>query len=312
MRCLIADIMHESLFPMLDNLGLEWKYAPDITRDALRSELSETDFLIIRSKTRVDADLLGSGQRLKAVARAGAGIDNLDTDVLEQRNILVINAPEGNENAVGEHCLGMLLALMNNFIRADRQVRQGTWDREGNRGYELAGMTVGLIGYGHMGMSFARKLSGMSCNVLAYDKYKVNYSDKFCIPSGMDRICAEADVLSLHIPLTDETRLMVDDDFFNRFEKPIYFINAARGEIVRLSAVLKALKAGKLRGAALDVLENEKFGTLNETQQNTLKSLGERDDVLFTPHIGGWTFESYVRINEVLTSKLANIIRQLS
>ena len=161
-------------------------------------------------------------------------------------------------------------------------------------------------------MSFARKLSGMSCNVLAYDKYKDNYSDKYGIASGMDRICAEADVLSLHIPLTDETRLMVDDDFFNRFRKPLFFVNAARGEIVRLSAVLKGLEDGKIRGAALDLLENEKFATLTEDQKEVLNKLSARDDVLFTPHVGGWTFESYVRINEVLTSKLAGIIRQLS
>jgi len=312
MNCLIADSMHESLFPMLDSLGLAWTYRPGIRRDEMREELKETDVLIIRSKTRIDEDLIRNVPRLKAVARAGAGIDNLDIDYLEKRGIHIVNAPEGNQNAVGEHCLGMLLAVMNNFIRADRQVRNGIWDREGNRGYELGGLTVGLIGYGHMGMCFARKLSGMECNVLAFDKYKDNYGDRFCTPSGMERIFAEADVLSLHVPLTDETRFMVDDAFIAQFARPIYFINAARGEIARLSAIRNALESGKLRGAALDVLENEKPDTLTDAQQEVMQALRKRDDILFTPHVGGWTFESYVRINEVLTAKLADFIRQLS
>ena len=206
----------------------------------------------------------------------------------------------------------MLLALMNNFIRSDRQVRQEVWDREGNRGYELAGMTVGIIGYGNMGMSFARKVSCLECNVLAYDKYKACYGDKFAVMSGMDRIFEEADVLSLHIPLTAETRFLVDDDLLSRFKKPIYLINTARGEIVSLSAVLDGLESGRLRGAALDVLENEKLSTMTGEQRTVFAALAKRDDVIFTPHVGGWTFESYVRINEVLTAKLADTIRLLS
>jgi D-3-phosphoglycerate dehydrogenase len=297
---------------MLEAIGVSWTYHPDIVREDLKRDLADVEVLIIRSKTRVDADLLDQAPYLKVVARAGAGIDNLDIGAIEERGIHIINAPEGNQNAVGEHCLGMLLSLMNNFIRADRQVKEGIWDREGNRGAELAGKTVALIGYGHMGTSFARKLYSMECKVLAYDKYKDNYTDKFCTQSGMDRIYEEADILSLHVPLTEETRFMIDDTFFPRFEKPIYFINAARGEIVLLSAVLKGLEEGYLRGAGLDVLENEKFKTLTTTQAEVVKDLSARDDVMFTPHVGGWTFESYVRINEVLTSKLADFIRQLS
>ncbi|MCA6073830.1 NAD(P)-dependent oxidoreductase [Fulvivirga sedimenti] len=310
--CLVADTMHESLFPMLEGLGIQYHYNPEIRRDEIKAMLPELDGIIIRSKTRIDADLLAGSGRLKFVARAGAGIDNLDEEVLKQRGIEIINAPEGNRNAVGEQTLGMLLALMNNLMKADREVRGFTWDREGNRGYELAGKTVGIIGYGNMGMTFARKLSGMECNVLAYDKYKENYADRFCTISGMDRIFEEADVVSLHIPLTEETNGMVNDVFLDSFVKPVYLLNTARGEIVSLSAVLNGLQTGKLRGAALDVLENEKLNTLTREQKETLEALARRDDVLLSPHVGGWTFESYVRINEVLTAKLAEILPGLS
>ncbi len=310
--CLVADTMHESLFPMLDSLGVRYWYKPEISRNEIKAMLSELDGIIIRSKTRVDAELLEGSDRLKFVARAGAGIDNLDEGVLRERGIHIINAPEGNRNAVGEHTLGMLLMLLNNLARANREVRQMIWDREGNRGHELAGKTVAIIGYGNMGMMFARKLSGMECNVLAYDKYKPNYADRYCTISGMDRILKEADILSLHIPLTGETRGIVADEFIASFSKPIYLLNTARGEIVCLSSVLKGLKSGKIIGAALDVLENEKLKTLSDEQEKVFRELTERDDVLLSPHVGGWTFESYVRINEVLTSKLANLLPLLS
>jgi D-3-phosphoglycerate dehydrogenase len=200
----------------------------------------------------------------------------------------------------------MLLSLLNNLRKSDREVRSFTWDREGNRGHELQGKTVGLIGYGNMGMSFARKLSGMSCKVLAFDKYKTNYSDKFAIASGMDRIFAEAEILSLHVPLTEETRFMIDVDFFKKFKHPIYFINTARGGIVRLVALAEAFRRGLLVGAGLDVMENEKLATFTDEQRKAFDFLASRDDVLFSPHVGGWTFESYVRINEVLVSKLVH------
>lgn len=305
MKILVADVMHESLFAMLDAAGFEAESAPFISRDELRTKLSEYDGLILRSKTRVDHDLLGDAPRVRIIARAGAGIDNLDEAFLNEKKIHIVNAPEGNRNAVGEHCLGMLLSLMNHLRQADTEVRQETWDREGNRGHELQGKTVGLIGYGNMGMSFARKLSGMSCKVLAYDKYKKHYSDKFALASGMDRIFDEADIISLHVPLTEETRFMIDEEFFAKFSRPIYFLNSARGEIVRLSALAASLKRGLLVGAGLDVLENEKLQTLTAEQEKAFRYLTKRNDVLFTPHVGGWSFESYVRINEVLVSKLA-------
>ena len=306
MKILVADIMHHSLYPLLEEAGFEAMRRPEITREELKRELPQYDGLIIRSKTRVDEDLLKDAARLKVVARAGAGIDNLDEAVLRARGIGVINAPEGNRDAVGEHCLGMLLSLLNHLRKADNEVRQFIWDREGNRGHELNGKTVALIGYGNMGMTFARKLSGLSCKVLAYDKYKTNYGDKFARESSMDIVYSQADIVSLHIPLTDETRYMADLAFFQNFRKPIYFLNTARGEIVRLSGLVKSFRQGLIRGAGLDVLENEKLDTLNDEQHMALKFLQSRDDVLFSPHVGGWSYESYVRINEVLVSKLTD------
>ena len=305
MKILVADVMHESLYPMLEEAGFQADSMPFIKRDELREVLPNYDGLILRSKTRVDRDLLGDNPGIRIIGRAGAGIDNLDESYLAEKGIHIVNAPEGNRNAVGEHCLGMLLSLFNHLRRADAEVRQETWDREGNRGHELKGKTVGIIGYGNMGMSFARKLSGMSCKVLAFDKYKKHYSDKYAIASGMDRIFAEADVLSLHVPLTEETRFMIDVEFFAKFAKPIYFLNTARGEIVRLSVLANSLKRGLLIGAGLDVIENEKLQTLTPEQREAFKFLAKRNDVLFSPHVGGWSFESYVRINEVLVSKLA-------
>jgi len=208
-------------------------------------------------------------------------------------------------DAVGEHATGMLLALMNNFRNADQEIRNGKWDREGNRGYELKGKTVGIIGYGYMGRSFAKKLSGFEANVIAYDKYKTGFSDDYANEASMEEIVKKSDILSLHIPLTSETRQMVDDEYFFHFRKPIFFINTARGEIVSVNAVLKAIESGKILGAGLDVLQTEKFPALGE--QDWYKGLIASGKVLLTPHVGGWTFDSYRKISEVLAEKLRAI-----
>jgi D-3-phosphoglycerate dehydrogenase len=312
MKFLIADIMHESLFYMLDDIHILYDYKPSITRAEIKQQIGEYDGLIIRSKTRVDADLLENSSRLKIVARAGAGIDNLDEQELEQRGIRIVNAPEGNMNAVAEHTLSLLLALLNNVVKGHREICSGTWDREGNRGYELSGRTVGIIGYGFMGMSFARKLASMDCRVIAYDKYKTGYSDTYCQESTMEQLYREADILSLHIPLTSETRALVTYSFLASFAKPLFLLNTSRGEIVSQEDLLKALGENKIIGAGLDVLENEKFASLTSDQKKILEELCANDRVILTPHVAGWTFESYVRINEVLCRKIKSSIDHLS
>jgi D-3-phosphoglycerate dehydrogenase len=301
---LIADEMHPSLFTMLDDAGFTYVYEPKINRADLAKTLKLFDGLIIRSKTTIDEELLSQAPNLQFIGRAGAGLDLIDLEAAEKRGIRVFHAGEGNRDAVAEHTVGMLLALLTNILKADREVRQGIWDREGNRGYELGSLTVGLIGYGNNGHATARRLSGFGCRVLAYDKFLTNYGDAYAEESTMEQLMAEADVISLHIPLTDETRLLVNDTFIEQMAKPFYLINIARGEIVSLSALVRGLQSGKVRGACLDVLENEKLKTLTPEQQTAFDYLRQSDRVVLTPHVAGWTHESYVRINTVLVSQL--------
>ena len=305
--CLIVDSMHESLFPMLESIGWQYDYQPGITREEIKTRHSGYDGLIVRSKTTIDRELLGEHPTVRFVGRAGAGIDNLDQAYLEEKNITILPAAEGNRDAVGEHCVGMLLSLMRNIPKADAEVRKGIWDREGNRGMEIMGKTIGIIGYGNMGQSFARRLSGFSCKVLAYDKYKKGFGDSYCEEVTLSRIVDEADILSLHIPLTPETKMMVNLEFFNRFKKNIIILNTARGEIISLTDLVSAMEQKKVTGAVLDVLENEKISKLTPTQEQAFRYLCQKSNVIFTPHIAGWTFESHVKINVALVEKISKL-----
>ena len=301
---LIADEMHPSLFNLLREAGFTYAYRPQLTRTDLIQQLEPFAGLIIRSKTTVDAELLSRAPHLRFIGRAGAGLDLIDLDTTERVGIRVFHAGEGNRDAVAEQAVGMLLALLTNLLRADRQVRQGVWDREGNRGYELGSLTVGIVGYGNNGSATARRLSGFGCRVLAYDKFLVSYGDSFAQEATLEQLLAEADVLSLHIPLTDDTRMLVNDALIDRFVKPFYLINVSRGEVASLSAVVRGLESGKVRGACLDVLENEKLAKLTPDQQTAFDYLRRSDRVVLTPHIAGWTHESHIRINEVLVRQI--------
>jgi len=303
-RCLVIDPMHESLFAMMTEIGWQVDYKPNITRDEVKAVHQGYDGLIVRSKTTIDGDLLGPAPTLKLIGRAGAGLDNIDLDYMQQQGIHVLHASEGNRDAVGEYAVGALLSLMRNIPRGDRQVRSLVWDREGNRGEEIMGKTVGIVGYGNMGQSFARRLSGFGCNVLAYDKYKTGFSDAFAREATLETLWNETDILSLHIPLTAETRMLVDAAYLARFKKPFIFVNTARGEIASLTDLAGALGRGLVRGAVLDVLENEKLQTLTPNQRQAFDLLAGRSDVILTPHIAGWTFESHVKINVALVEKI--------
>ncbi len=306
-KCLIADSMHESLFSMLEKIGWQWDYKPDISREEIMKIHVGYDGLIIRSKTTIDRSLLGENPTLKFVGRAGAGIDNLDEEYLREKKIEILHAAEGNRDAVGEISLGLLLSLMRKIPKADSEVRNLVWDREGNRGEEVMGKTIGLIGYGNMGQAFSQRLSGFSCKVIAYDKYKKGFANPFCAEVAMDRIFDEADILSLHIPLTGETKGLVDINYFSSFRKSIILLNTSRGEIVPLDDLTKAMEAGKVRGAALDVLENEKLNKLTESQKRNFERLKRKNNVIFTPHIAGWTYESHVKINIALVDKIKSL-----
>lgn len=302
--CLIVDTMHESIFAMLNEIGWDAAYQPAITRDEIKKTHHGFDGLIVRSKTTIDRDLLGENPTVKFIGRAGAGLDNLELEYLQEKKIAVLHASEGNRDAVGEYAIGALLSLLRNLPKADREVRGSIWDREGNRGEEIMGKTIGIIGYGNMGQAFAKRLSGFGCTVLAYDKYKTNYSDQFAKESGMEELLEKTDILSLHIPLTSETKRMVSLEYLNRFKKEIVLLNTARGEIVQLTDLIKALESGKVRGAALDVLENEKLNKLTAEQTLAMNYLGKQTNVILTPHIAGWTFESHVKINVALVEKI--------
>jgi D-3-phosphoglycerate dehydrogenase len=289
---------------MLKEIGWEAGYFPAVTREEIKKLHHGYDGLIVRSKVVVDRDLLGDNPTLKFIGRAGAGLDNLDLEYLNEKKIAVLHASEGNRDAVGEYTVGVLLSLLRNIPQADTQVLKSVWDREGNRGEEIMGKTVGIIGFGNMGQAFARRLSGFGCNVLAYDKYKTGFSGSLAKEVPMETIFDEADILSLHIPLTGETRRLVNKEFIARFKKPFILLNTARGEIVSLTDLVEALDKKQVRGAALDVLENEKLDQLTARQQQDFNSLKERSNVIFTPHIAGWTFESHIKINVALVSKI--------
>jgi D-3-phosphoglycerate dehydrogenase / 2-oxoglutarate reductase len=306
-RCLVVDVMHESLFPMLTEIGWEADYQPSISRAEIKAIHQEYDGIILRSKTLVNRDLLGEHPKVRFIGRAGAGLDNLDLKYLVEKGIHVLHASEGNRDAVGEYTVGALLSLMRNIRRADDQVKTFSWEREVNRGEEIMGKTFGIIGYGNMGQAVAKRLAGFQCNVIAYDKYKSDFSDQYCKEVSMETIVEETDILSLHVPLTGETLGLVNKEYLLRFKKRIILINTARGEIVPLSDLSQLMLDGRVRGAVLDVLENEKLDMLTPGQMRAFNSLRKMSNVIFTPHIAGWTFESHVKINVALVQKLKRI-----
>jgi D-3-phosphoglycerate dehydrogenase len=304
---LVIDEMHPSILPGLQKLGFNVSYRPEIRRKEILDIIPEFLGLVVRSKTDADRELIDKAKNLKFIARAGAGTDKIDAAYCAEKNIIILNSPEGNKDALAEHALGMLLALLNHLHTSDREVRSYTWDREGNRGTELHSKTIGIIGYGNMGSAFARRLIGFSCEVLAYDKYKTGYDDIHAREASMEDIFRQCDVLSLHVPLTDETEGFYDLEFFSRFKKDIWLINTARGGILPLGDLVTLLKSGKIKGAALDVLESEPPVKSSEVNQGIFEEIIKFHNVILSPHVGGWTYESYRKINEVLLEKIGRL-----
>jgi len=306
MRCLIVDDVDHTLFLWLDKAGIQYEYQPEWLKEKCIEELKNYEGLIIRSKFKVDKKIIDSCSKLRFIGRAGAGVDNIDKEALKEKGIALFHASEGNRVAVGEQTKGMILALLNNITRANSEVKNKIWKREENRGYELASMTVGLIGYGNMGRETAKRLSSFGCKIIAYDKYRTNYSSKYTKQVSIEELKAKADIISLHIPLDNFSRGWVDQAFIESVKKPFWLINTARGEIVKLKDLVEALKSGKVRGASLDVLENEKLSTLTDEQNASFTALANNPNVILTPHIAGWTVESYRKISEVLGEKIAH------
>lgn len=308
-KLLIVDDLHENIFSLLKDLDFEVSYQPNINRSEILQIINNYEGLVIRSKTKVDKEFLSHCDKLEFIARAGAGLDLIDLEGVSERNIKVFAANEGNADAVAEHTMGMILMLFNKLNWADSEVRQRIWRREENRGIELKGMTVGIFGYGNMGIALAQRLMGFGVKVLAYDKIEKKdyeygfYSEK----SSIETLFEETDLLSIHVPLTEETRMMVNDDFIHKFKKNIFIVNTSRGEVASTESILKGLKSGKIRGACLDVLENEKLASLTPEQEEIYSQLFALKNVVLTPHIAGWTVESYRKINEVLIEKIKDM-----
>ena len=304
MKILIIDEMHLSIIDLLEKEGHQVDYEPKISRSEILEKVAGYHGLVIRSKTSMDRDLLEKASQLQFIARAGAGLDQIDLEYLVERGIKLFHAAKGNRDAVAEHAIGGLLALFNHVIKADSEVRKGIWDREGNRGHELKGKTVGIMGYGNMGSQFAKRLKGFGVRVMAYDKYKLGFGSDEVEEVIWEKVKAEADVLSLHIPLTSETRNFFTYEELKSFSKPFWLINTARGEVISFEVLNRALDEGILKGAVLDVLENEKFKKFTDKQKEEFERLTARDNVIFSPHVAGWTFESYEKINKVLVNRI--------
>ena len=305
MKILFIDTVHPLLKQELEKENHICDSAYNKSKTEIQQIISNYQGIIIRSRFKIDKQFIDCGSNLKFIARAGSGLENIDVEYAEKKNIHCYNAAEGNRQAVAEHALGMLLSLFNNLNNADQEVREGKWERERNRGIELAGKTVGIIGYGNNGSAFAEVLKGFNVKILAYDKYLTNYPQE----SSMETINKEADIISLHVPLTDETTYLVDDNFINRFAKNFYFINTARGKCVNTKHLAKALENKKIKGACLDVLEYEKTSFENLSKDgltSDMQYLMNAKNTILSPHVAGWTVESNVKIAEVLLDKITS------
>jgi len=307
MRILIIDDVNPILLEKLSEAGFEYVHDEKMPNDEVERIVKDFDGIILRSKILADKEFIDSAKRLKFIGRVGAGMETIDVAYAESKGIRCFNSPEGNRDAVGEQATGMLLALTNKLLIADSQVRKKIWDREGNRGFEIKGKTVGIIGYGNMGKAFAQRLSGFDCKVIAYDKYKKQYSDEYAKESSLSEIFEQSDVVSLHVPQTEETVYMANDEFFKSFRKPVILINTARGKVVELEALSKAMQNDTVIGAALDVLEYESYNFenfLKEEMPPAWDYLTQSPRVIFTPHIAGWTVESKVKLSSTLADKI--------
>ena len=313
MKILHLDSNHPLLINQLNDLGFNNDEDYSSSKEDIEAKIHGYDGISIRSRFTIDRQFLDKATNLKFIGRVGAGLENIDCDYTISKGIHLISAPEGNRNAVGEHTLGMLLSLFNKFIKADKEVRQGKWLREDNRGIELDGKTVGLIGYGNMGKAFAKKLKGFDVEVLCYD-IEPNVGDKNARQVSLAELQEKADILSLHTPQTELTKYMVNNNFIDAFKKSFWLINTARGKSVVTSHLVEALKSGKILGAGLDVLEYEKASFENLFKNNVTSSAVEMpvafqylikaENVLLTPHVAGWTIESKEKLAQTIVNKI--------
>lgn len=304
MKILQLDKNHPLISEQLTAKGFVVEEDHSSTYDEVLEKIIDYQGIIIRSRIPLDKNFLTKASHLKFIARVGAGMENIDIETAENLGIKLINSPEGNRDSVAEHVVGMLLILMNRLFIASNEVKNGIWKREENRGDELLGKTFGIIGYGNMGKATAKRLSGFGVKVIFHDILP-NLSDEFATQVSLEELQKRADVLSLHIPLTEETHYLVDEEFISKMEKNFYFINTARGKNLKTKALVQAIESGKVLGACLDVLEYEKSSFENlETENHDLKYLLDSEKVIVTPHIGGWTHQSKEKLAQVIVDKI--------
>lgn len=308
MNVLITDSTHPVLVEKLEAAGHCCRVWTDCTYESLLAEVQNYDALVVRSKIMIDRNFIDHARHLRCIGRVGAGMETINVDYAEKLGIRCLNSPEGNRDAVGEHAVGLLLALMDKIRVADSEVRQGLWRREANRGLEIKGRTVGIIGCGNMGSAFAQRLRGFECQIVAYDKYKpAGYAPDWVEEVSLEELQRRADIVSLHVPLTDETHYMADAGFFSAFEKPVFLINTSRGAVVKTADLVAAMEQGRVLGAALDVIEYEdmsKDGLDLDTLPADFRYLLESPRTVLTPHVAGWTVESKYKLAAVLADKI--------